>query len=234
MANFRLRPFFPYFGSKWNIAKYYPTPKHTSIVEPFGGSAGYSLLYPEKDVIVIEKNPKIYAIWEYLKTASKEEILGLPTEIPEKVSTLNIPEGAKNLLAMWTVKQYPTVPPLDIRWKWFLCGKYNSSFWDQNKKERIARQIDYIRHWHFICGDYTQAKDTEATWFIDPPYSVQGKRYPFQHKISDLKAFVFTRKGQVIVCEDESATWLPFRFLTTVRGFGNKQSKECVYIRDAV
>jgi hypothetical protein len=27
-----------------------------------------------------------------------------------------------------------------------------------------------IKHWKIICGDYSEAPDIDATWFIDPPY----------------------------------------------------------------
>ena len=34
---------FYYYGRKKQIAKYYPEPKYDTIVEPFAGSAAYSL-----------------------------------------------------------------------------------------------------------------------------------------------------------------------------------------------
>jgi hypothetical protein len=49
----RLRPFFGYYGGKWRDAvKHYPPPEHTRIVEPFAASAGYSLRYPDRKVIL--------------------------------------------------------------------------------------------------------------------------------------------------------------------------------------
>jgi site-specific DNA-adenine methylase len=35
---------FSYYGSKSKIVKYYPCPAHDKIIEPFAGSARYSLL----------------------------------------------------------------------------------------------------------------------------------------------------------------------------------------------
>jgi hypothetical protein len=29
-----MRPFFPYYGSKWNMARYFPWPDHEHVVEP--------------------------------------------------------------------------------------------------------------------------------------------------------------------------------------------------------
>ncbi|KKK76293.1 hypothetical protein LCGC14_2865080, partial [marine sediment metagenome] len=35
----------PYFGSKQSLVKYYPAPEYSDIIEPFAGSAKYSLKY---------------------------------------------------------------------------------------------------------------------------------------------------------------------------------------------
>lgn len=44
-----LHPFFPYYGSKWSLGPLYPAPRHDRIIEPFAGSACYSLHHPERD-----------------------------------------------------------------------------------------------------------------------------------------------------------------------------------------
>ena len=49
-----LHPFFSYFGSKYRMAKHYPEPLYDIIVEPFAGAAGYSLLYPHKNIILYD------------------------------------------------------------------------------------------------------------------------------------------------------------------------------------
>lgn len=52
---------FYYYGRKKQIAKYYPSPNYSVIVEPFAGSAAYSLYENnwKKDVILIEKDEKL-------------------------------------------------------------------------------------------------------------------------------------------------------------------------------
>lgn len=45
----KLKPFFTYFGGKYRIAPRYPKPQYNTIIEPFAGSAGYSLRYPERE-----------------------------------------------------------------------------------------------------------------------------------------------------------------------------------------
>ena len=65
-----LHPFFSYFGSKYRLAKCYPQPQCDEIVEPFAGSAGYALLYPEKQVTLYEiylggsRKPICFSGWD--------------------------------------------------------------------------------------------------------------------------------------------------------------------------
>ena len=69
---------FSYYGSKSKIVDYYPPPKHKMIIEPFAGSARYSLKYWQNDVLLVDKYPVIVSIWEYLINATKADILNLP------------------------------------------------------------------------------------------------------------------------------------------------------------
>ncbi len=60
-----LRPFFGYYGGKWRDAiKHYPEPQHDTIVEPFAGSAGYSLRYANRKVILCEIDPVLASVWQ--------------------------------------------------------------------------------------------------------------------------------------------------------------------------
>ena len=55
----QLRPFFGYYGGKWRDAlKHYPEPDHETIVEPFAGSAGFSLRYAHRKIILCEIDPE--------------------------------------------------------------------------------------------------------------------------------------------------------------------------------
>jgi site-specific DNA-adenine methylase len=69
---------FSYYGSKGKIVSYYPPPKHKRIIEPFAGSARYSLKYWRNDILLIDKYPVIVEVWNYLKNASEQDILKLP------------------------------------------------------------------------------------------------------------------------------------------------------------
>src|SRR5262245_9142562 len=69
---------FSYFGSKTRIAHVYPAPKYRLIIEPFAGSARYSLHNADHYVWLNELNLVIYAIWMYLQQATRQDIEGLP------------------------------------------------------------------------------------------------------------------------------------------------------------
>ena len=74
-----------------------------------------------------------------------------------------------------------------------------------------------------------------ATWFIDPPYQNAGKHYRFGSSQLDypaLAAWCQTREGQVIVCEQGGATWLPFQVLSDVKTTrAGQRSIEVIYLQ---
>lgn len=99
-------------------------------------------------------------------------------------------------------------------------------------KERVASQVEHIRHWRVIEGDYTAAPSIVATWFIDPPYQIAGNKV-YVHKAKDidydaLGVWSKAREGQVMVCENDGAAWLPFRPLysttTAMNGACNQEA----------
>jgi hypothetical protein len=105
-------------------------------------------------------------------------------------------------------------------------------------KARIAAQLPKIRHWQLIEGTYDQAPDVEATWFIDPPYEVAGNhQYGPRCQAKDLDfsalgAWCQQRRGQVMVCENVGASWLPFRPFVGMTG-SHKASVEAIWTNDA-
>ena len=62
---------FYYYGRKKQIVKYYPDPNFDSIIEPFAGSAAYSLhgdnLEKERQPL-IEKDERVSSVWQWLIT----------------------------------------------------------------------------------------------------------------------------------------------------------------------
>lgn len=61
----RISPLFKWFGSKWLSAKRITAPKYSSIVEPFGGGAGYSLNHVDRDVLICETDPHLSKLWPW-------------------------------------------------------------------------------------------------------------------------------------------------------------------------
>ena len=69
---------FSYYGSKSKIVDYYPPPKHNKIIEPFAGSARYSLKFWQNDILLIDKYPIIVRTWKWLQECSESDIRKLP------------------------------------------------------------------------------------------------------------------------------------------------------------
>ncbi|WP_066043971.1 DNA adenine methylase [Bathymodiolus septemdierum thioautotrophic gill symbiont] len=76
-----MKPFFSYYGSKYRLCQkgFYPAPKNGNVViEPFAGSATYSVYHEVEYAILIDANPTIVGIWDYLINATTQQILSLP------------------------------------------------------------------------------------------------------------------------------------------------------------
>jgi hypothetical protein len=232
-SEWKLKPFFPYYGSKWLIAKWYPPPSYSHLIEPFAGSAGYSHRYPLRSVTLVEKYTKIARLWKWLVKVSQDEILALPDLRPEQsVSELRIPIEAKTLIGFWICGAVQR--PKFRMSSWAKDSYINGSsqlYWGPKVRERIASQLDMIRHWVVIEGDYTSAPDINATWFVDPPYIDAGRWYVHSSiDYSRLAEWCRKRRGQTIVCEAEPADWLPFKPLLSIKGQKSKRSIESVWI----
>ena len=216
-----LRPFFGYYGGKWRDAlKHYPAPEHETIVEPFAGSAGYSLRHASRKVVLCEIDPILAAVWHYLIRVKAEEVLAIPDVEPSgTVDDLNLPQEARWLVGFWLNRGVAS--PCRRPSKWMREGLRPGSFWGPRVRHLIASQVDSIRHWQVFNCNYTDAPAPRtATWFVDPPYEGAGKYYRFGSRLLDyrtLGAWCRSREGQVIVCENDGAAWLPFRKLADVK-----------------
>lgn len=218
---------FYYYGRKKQIAKYYPSPNCPVIVEPFAGSAAYSL-YGEnwkKNVILVEKDEKVVALWKWLiYEATPEQIKALPNlEIGEKSSEfLHIIHAATKMAFHY--KTIKVTPVLARNW--------------EISKRYIAENLFKIKHWKIIEGDYRKAPDIEATWFIDPPYKDEsGKGYRYNSTTidySELARWAKNRQGEVIFCEGIGADYLPFKPLLTLKSVAGKASQEFIYYRSSL
>ena len=99
-------------------------------------------------------------------------------------------------------------------------GKFN--IWHEKNRKRLSEDVNKIKHWEIVLGDYRDIPNQDATWFIDPPYQGNGGKY-YKHGNKDmnyeeLADWAQSRQGQVIVCENNEADWLPFRPLKELQG----------------
>lgn len=225
----RLRPFFPYYGSKWNLARRYPEPRG-AVVEPFAGSAGYATFFGCADVLLIDSDPVIFGVWSYLLRVTAAEIMALP-DLPtagDNVDNHPLPQEAKWLIGFWLNRG--SAQPKKSRTAYSARTDRAQLNWSPRAKERIASQLPALSGWRVVLGSYAEAPDIEATWFVDPPYSDKGKFY--RHTFSDfagLGAWCRSRHGLVIACDGPGAAWLPFQPLGSFKSTRGR-ADEMVFI----
>lgn len=200
---------FSYYGSKSKIVHLYPAPKHGLIIEPFAGSARYALRYFDRDVILIDKYPVIIEIWRWLQQASENDILKLPRlKEGESLDQFDLSDIERKFLG-FNVAGGVAAPQNKATYLQTTHRPNNQNI----RLQTIAKNLFKIRHWQIRLGDFTDAPDVEATWFIDPPYAEGGEHYKHSSKSLDyswLRHWAMSRKGQVIVCENSSSSWMPF------------------------
>lgn len=202
-----------YYGSKSKIIKKYPPPEHDLIIEPFAGSARYALLYHDKQVLLNDTYKIIIDNWNYLIKATPEQINNFPDfKRGDDLRNFDIPQEEKNLIGFAMARGRPV--PSNIYSPWAADGDEIGTF-----KRRVLKNLDNIRHFKTSCVDYRDLENKEATWFIDPPYQQGGHLY-VENSINyeELAEWCKSRKGQVIVCENGNADWLPFRPLVELQG----------------
>lgn len=234
MANAVLRPFFSYYGGKWRATPYYPKPEFRKIIEPFAGSAGYSVRYPDRKVFLADINPIVVEVWRYLITVKESEIRKLPVTITD-TDTLNICQEAKWLIGFWLNRG--SVAPRARPSTWMKSGVRPNSDWGEAIRERIASQVQFIRHWKVARRSYQNiSPDKKATWFVDPPYeSAPGRVYTFDRIDYDhLATWCRQLSGQVIVCERTGANWLPFRELGSFKSLNTRTTSVDRYSKESI
>lgn len=215
---------FYYYGRKKRIAHLYPAPIFDRIIEPFAGSAAYSLHgnHWQKEVTLIDTNPIIIEIWNYLKNASSKDIQALPILEPgEKTTDFDWLSRAEHNLIGLHINPGSSSPKTT-------CTKF--SRWTSGKAY-ILESLHKIKHWTISHHGYEKSINQIATWFIDPPYQRAGIYYIGGNEL-DFKAlgdWCRSRQGQAIVCEAEGADWLPFTFLTKAKNAGKHSCREVIW-----
>ena len=198
---------FSYYGSKSKIVQYYPQPTNDKIIEPFAGSARYSLRYFEKDILLVDKYKVIVDIWHYLQRASEKDILGLPVlKESQLLSEFNLSE-IERLFMGFCIASGGMTPRNKI--SPFVSSRNSSRL--KFRIKDIASNLYKIKHWKIILGSYEDLENEHATWFIDPPYQIGGQHYKESNKNLDftfLANWCKSRNGQVIVCENMDSNWI--------------------------
>ncbi len=225
-----LKPFFTYYGGKYRAAPKYPAPEHASIVEPFAGSAGYALRYADRAVSLCDVDPVIAGLWKYLVRVSPEEIRSIPLLANDQtIDDLgSVCQEARHLVGFWLNKG--SAGPRNMPSAWMRSGTRPNSYWGEVIRERVASQVESIRHWRVTDGSYHVIPNKYATWFIDPPYQSAGRLYRCSSvDFEGLADWARSRLGLVLVCENDGATWMPFKpFMTskTSAAYDKGDSKE--------
>jgi hypothetical protein len=201
---------FYYFGRKGDLAKTYPEPLYDLVIEPFAGSMAYTLFHRPKMALGIEANERVVDLWWRLRDMSMREIRAMP-----------VPEIGERTDDLYWVLASASNTSLEVRGRtvtWFMDMRL------ERQKRLTIKHHAYVRgHVLYQHGDYTDAPDIEATWFIDPPYEgVTGYgNEPLDY--AALAEWVLSRRGQVIVCEGAQGSWLPFQDHHVLRGVNSGQ-----------
>lgn len=217
---------FSYFGSKAQLAHTYQAPQYQAIIEPFAGAAGYSMFWLQKmptlAAYLSDADHLVIDMWDRLLSMDPEELWSYP---PPEVGTRS------------TDLVYLAVTVSSGSWN--RCssgGDFAVTPWMArdffHRREVMAQTLASVKgRVHVAEGDYRDAPDMEATWFIDPPYQLDGQWYALGNKIdfSALGEWCRTRSGQTIVCESGGADWMDFRPHVTNRTVSNTQSAEVVW-----
>lgn len=213
-----MKQFFKHFGSKARLASLLPPPRFPLIIEPFAGSAAYSVAHatPRHKVMLFDTDERVCTVWRYLIGATEEQIMELPVDHFLKggdIRDLNLPRAEYLLIQRWlsisgTHAHY--LAPCLIADRNGQAG----NVWDHNTRRRISRQVELIKHWEVYQLPYDASPDVEAHWHVDPPY--QGNLNGFSEykceppDYEKLADWCRSRRGDITVHEQAGATWLPF------------------------
>jgi hypothetical protein len=187
-------------------------------------------------VVICEEDETLLALWQWLIRVTPKEVRTLPLiRAGQTVDDLHVIPEARSLIGFWLNRGTPA--PRCTPSKWMRDGLRPDSFWGETIRERVASQVESIRHWRVVQGYQHSGVEGPATWFVDPPYQRQG-RYYRRHAVDygALAAWCGSRRGQVIVCENEGADWLPFTPFRTIKGAVGKhrsgKSVEVLWTKD--
>jgi hypothetical protein len=193
------------------------------------------MLYPERRVLLFDRDPIVCGIWDYLLRVSEAEVMALPTDINHVDELRGAPQEARWLVGFWMNKGTTMPSKMSSAWRRKYGPFQHGVYWSPEVRQRIASQLKYIRHWTITQSSYQNIPDRRASWYVDAPYDCEaGEHYRYGRKdinYKDLSEWCRSRSGQVVVCEHLGAQWLPFRELGTFKG-QRKESHEAIWTND--
>lgn len=226
-----MRPFFSYYGAKYFASKYLGKPRRNVIVEPFAGSACYSLRWGCPNVRLYDVSDDICDLWDFLINCSERDVLSIPEKFDHMDEVFSLPRGPQLLVRHWIGKG--RAEPSNAISPWYMKHRLedNCRVWGPPIRARVANQKPGISRWTIDKCSWESIPIIDAHYHVDPPYSGQpGRRYP--HDAVDFAAlseWCRSLPGAVDVCENQGADWLPFEPLCDVRSMKGGTSKEVVW-----
>ena len=179
--------------------------------------------------ILLEKDRRVYDTWQRLLAMEPDEVLALPIPVVgERTSDfLFMTAACSNRIAR--TQEMTVTPRMPIVIERML--------------RQIAAVLPHIKgRVEVIKGDYTKAPNIDATWFVDPPYHVNGRAQSrgmgyaegcdsFALDYDVLGRWCRARRGQVIACEQDGASWLPFEHMRSARNSIGNTTTEVAWTR---
>jgi hypothetical protein len=187
-----MKPLFPFYGSKWRDSRRYLAPTHRRVIEPFAGSGGYSLWHEPEHVTLIDIDPIIVGVWDYLTHVKPAEIVALPDLDPgQSTDDLGVPQEARWLIGFWLNRG--SAQPKKTQTAYSRRTDRQQLVWGERARLRIAASLHAVAHWQIRHYRYSNVDhDQVGAWAKDLP-------------------------GDVVVCEQAGATWLPFEPLASIK-----------------
>jgi hypothetical protein len=175
-------------------------------------------------------------VWRYLINASPQDILKLPDMFAgDSLNDHKWLSQEERWLIGYGINPGSASPKVTARasGNWSLPQAHRASLWNRYKID-TANNLYKIKHWKIILGEYNCLENITGTYFIDPPYKYGGIYYRINSSKLDyavLSNWCRERNGQVIVCENTKADWLPFKPLVEMNGQLHK-TMEAVWIKE--
>lgn len=213
-----MKPFFSYYGAKYIVSGHLGPPRNHTVVEPFAGSACYSTRWNAQKAMLYDISPDVCDLWHFLINCSETDITDIPDSFEHMDEVLALPRGAQLLVRFWVAKG--RAEPTNVLSPWYFTwrGSSDCRVWGPAVKARIIAQKPFISKWQIDQCGWDGIPVIDAHWHVDPPYNNSpGSRYPFSEiDFAALSEWCRNLPGEVDVCENLGADWLPFKHLCNV------------------